>query len=107
MFAPIKGRQHNAAMLAESGILGILGQMSDENGQPFYLYGDAGYPLRPQILSPFRGSNITDQEKNFNKEMSKVCECVEWGFGEIVTQFAFLDFKKNLSCICNLLGNTT
>ena len=104
MFGPIEGRRHDAAMLAESGILGILEQMSDENGQPFYLYGDAGYPLRPQILSPFRGSNITDQEKNFNKEMSKVRECVEWGFGEIVTQFAFLDFKKNLKLYLQPVG---
>ena len=27
--------------------------------------------------------------------MSKVRECVEWGFGKVTTIFAFLDFKKN------------
>jgi nuclease HARBI1 len=28
--------------------------------------------------------------------MSKVRECLEWGFGKIVNLWAFLDFKKNL-----------
>ena len=28
--------------------------------------------------------------------MSSLGECVEWGFGKILTLWAFLDFKKNL-----------
>ncbi|KAG5189475.1 hypothetical protein JKP88DRAFT_192806 [Tribonema minus] len=28
--------------------------------------------------------------------MSKARICVEWGFGKVVQQFAFVDFKKNL-----------
>ena len=31
-----------------------------------------------------------------NRRMSKVRECVEWGFGKIVNLWAFLDLKKNL-----------
>ena len=36
-----------------------------------------------------------DQEKAFNKAMSKVRVSVEWIFGEIAEYFAFIDFKKN------------
>ena len=96
MYGPIEGRRHDAAMLAESGILQQLEEFVDERGQPFYVYGDPAYPLRPQLMGPFKGAHLTPQEEEFNKKMSKIRECVEWGFGDIVCQFAFVDFKKNL-----------
>ena len=32
-----------------------------------------------------------------NKEMSKVCVCVEWSLGIITQYFAYLDFKSFFS----------
>ena len=94
MYGPIEGRRHDSGILTESGILTQLENFTDETGEPYHLFGDAGYPLRPQLLCPFKGVNLTPQEIQFNKDMSKVRECIEWGFGEIVNQFALLDFKK-------------
>jgi nuclease HARBI1 len=37
--------------------------------------------------------------------MSAVCECVEWGFGKISGNFAFLDFKKNLKLLLQPVGH--
>ena len=64
----------------------------------------AAYPLRPQLLSPFKGANLTLAEKNFNKSMSSVRECVEWGFGELIGQFRFLDYEKNLTLFLQPVG---
>lgn len=36
--------------------------------------------------------------------MSKVREAVEWGFGETLRQFAFLDFSKNLKILLQPVG---
>lgn len=36
--------------------------------------------------------------------MSKVREAVEWGFGDAVRQFAFLDFSKNLKVLLQPVG---
>ncbi len=104
MFGPVEGRRHDAAMLAESGILPAMEALVDDDGEPFYVYGDPAYPLRPQLISPFRGANLTDQEAEFNQNMSKVRQCVEWGFGDIIRQFAFLDFKKNLKLFLQPVG---
>lgn len=36
--------------------------------------------------------------------MSRVREAVEWGFGEVVRQFAFLDFHKNQKVLLQPVG---
>ena len=47
---------------------------------------------------------MTDDQKLFNSSMSKVREVVEWVFGDIVTYFAFLDYKKNLKIGLSPIG---
>ena len=95
MFGPVEGRRHDAAMLAESGLLEQIEHFVAPNGVPFCLYGDPAYPLRQCLIGPFKGAHLTPQEINFNKDMSSVREAVEWDFGKIINLFGFLDFKKN------------
>ena len=94
MYGPIEGSRHDAFMLGESGVLPQLEQIQD-HGEVLCVYGDPAYPLRPELMGPFKGVNLNEQQKNFNKAMSEVRVCVEWGFGKIVSLFAFVDFKKN------------
>lgn len=91
MFGPIEGSRHDAYMLAESSLLESLTQDPYQN---YCIYGDPAYPLTPQLLAPYRG-DVNAEEAAFNKEMSRIRQSVEWGFGKIKTLFAFLDFKKN------------
>ncbi len=96
IFGPVEGRRHDAFMLRQSGLLAQLETLPlAATGIRYALYGDAAYPFRAQLLCPFRGARLTDEQKEFNRRMSSVRECVEWGFGKIVVQWAFLDFKKN------------
>ena len=97
LFGPIEGRRHDAAMLAESGLLAQLQQHSRApNGRVLCIYGDPAYPLRQELQSPFRRPGLTPQQEEFNRSMSKVRISVEWEFKEIITYFKFIDFKKNL-----------
>ena len=97
LFGPMEGRRHDAAMLAESGLLTKLDRLPMmDNDTPFSIYGDLAYPVRPSLLGPFKGHNLSPEEKVFNKRMSSVRECVEWGFGKITNLFGFLDFRRNL-----------
>ena len=100
LFGPFEGSRHDAAMLAESN---ILDRMENTLGG-FYVYGDPAYPIRRSIIAPFRGANLSPDQDNFNYEMSKVRQCVEWGFGDIVRNFAFLDFRKNLKLYLQPVG---
>ena len=96
MYGPIEGRRHDAFMLAASGVCQKLEQLQDNRGEDYVVYGDPAYGITRCILAPFRGANLTDDEKEFNKNMSKVRVSVEWGIGKICNYFAYLDFKKNL-----------
>ena len=92
MFGPIEGQRHDAFMLGMSDLLPKLQGFVQPNGQPYVMYGDPAYPITCNILAPFRGVNLTIQEQEFNRKMSKVRVNVEWGFEKICQNFAYLDF---------------
>ena len=68
----------------------------------FYLYGDCAYPLEHDLIAPFKGANLSQDEKAFNKAMSGLRVSVQHTFGKIVRYFAFLDCKKIKSICFNL-----
>ena len=92
-----EGKRHDSGMLRMSGFLHNPQQHSfDTSGQPLCIHGDLAYPLRIHLQGPYKGGQLTVDQEEFNSSMSKVREAVEWVFSDIVTYFAFLDFKKNL-----------
>jgi hypothetical protein len=46
-------------------------------------------------VRPFQGARLSLSEAEFNRLMSGARVCVEWGFGNIVRLWAFVDFKQN------------
>lgn len=96
MFGPIEGKRHDAFMLGVSGLAEKLRRFQRPNGKPYIICDDPAYGLTRNILAPFRGVGLTDDQQEFNSRMSKLRVSVEWGFGKICQLFAFLDFKKNL-----------
>jgi len=66
-------------------------------GDPLCLYGDLGYPHRPQLTCPFCQTNypvLTRDMRDFNTAMSKLRVSVEWLFGDVGNYFKFTDYKK-------------
>ena len=55
-------------------------------------------------MAPFRGARITPVENEWNQAISKVRTSVEWVFGDIITYFKFLDFKKGLKLQLSPVG---
>nr|CAH7716800.1 unnamed protein product [Callosobruchus chinensis] len=91
---PFEGRRHDAGILRESG---LYGQLEDTTVFPeghFVIYGDQAYGIRELILCPFPGLNLNPEHEMFNNSMSTVREAMEWIFGKVVAEFAFVDFKK-------------
>lgn len=70
----------------------------------YVIYGDPAYPLQPLIMKPYGGFSLTAVQEAFNKGMSSVRQAVEWGFGKVVNEFAFLDFKKNQKLLRQQVG---
>lgn len=93
---PFPGRMHDAGILRRSNFYSELKEcVTFPDGEKFVLYGDSAYPIRELLLKPFTGNNLTPQQIHFNSAMSTVRQAVEWGFGKVIREFAFLDFKKN------------
>jgi hypothetical protein len=98
--APYPGRRHDAYILRDTFILQQLRLYCPQ----FCLYGDEGYPLKTQLIRPFLNTRLTEQQQLFNIKMSRLRQCVEWSFGKIVQQFAFVDFKKNQKLFLQPVG---
>ena len=81
-----------------------LRRFQNPNGEPYTINGDSAHGLTRNILAPYRGVRLTDDQQEFNSQMSKVRTCVEWGFWKICQLFAFLDFKKNLKLLLQPIG---
>ena len=93
---PIEGRRHDSAMYFFSGLDDQVRNIHDSNGKQLALYADSAYSFRRYLITPFKGSNLSKLEKKFNKNMAKVRGAVEWGFGKISNNFAFLEFHRNM-----------
>ena len=92
-------------MLRLSGLLQDLQHYSfDRAGQPLCIYGDPAYLLRIHLQGPYKQGRLNADEQLFNSSMSSVREGVEWVFGDIITYFSFLDFKKNLKIGLSPIG---
>ena len=106
LFGPVEGRRHDSRMLAMSGLLGQLEEHSfSPDGQALCIYGDPAYPHRVHLQRPFaRRAALSPDEMAFNQSMSQVRIAVEWVFGDIITYFKFLDFKKNLKIGLSSVG---
>jgi hypothetical protein len=97
LFGPIEGRHHDKWILDESEILRTLenaGFKDEQTGNTFYLYGDAAYPLHPNLLSPIRSLKRTPVEAEFNRSYSSVRVSVEHSFSLITQIWTALDFKR-------------
>lgn len=96
---PYEGTRHDSAILTESGLLDMLELRFQGNNGRFCVYGDAGYPVSAHIVCPFKGARLTADETEFNKAMCDYRIAVEWAFGKVTQQFAFVDFKKNMKLL--------
>lgn len=106
LFFLTEGRRHDASMLRMSGLLDGMSTYSySTRGDPLCVYGDPAYPLRVQLMAPYKSANKTPQQVAFNESMSAVRTAVEWVFGDITNYFTFLDFKRNLKIGLSPIGN--
>ena len=83
-----------SSQVEELGLNQLLARHCGFPDKKFVLYGDRGFALSSQIITPFRrGRNFTPAESAWNEDMSRFRICVEWGIGRIKTLFQLLEKK--------------
>lgn len=100
LFGPMEGRRNDNALLAASELLEKCAQFALRPGanqntpiaqRYFQIFGDPAYGLSPLILSPYASANRTQEQRRWNKAMSRVRMSVEHGFGELTREWPFLN----------------
>ena len=101
LFGPMEGRRNDAYLLSESGILRKFAAFAFQEDMPlnapveqctFQVFGDPAYGLGPHIISPFSGARErTEEELEWNAQMSAVRIEVEHGFGIVSNLWPFLN----------------
>lgn len=58
---------------------------------PYAFVGDAAFPLRPEIMTPFsRRGPLTEEESHFNKELSRARISIENAFGVLTARWRIM-----------------
>lgn len=98
LHGPVEGRPHSTAVLVESDLLQQLQQHMQIPGgkvsMHFMVTLRIHSPLYPYIQKGYQGGALTLQQRLFDRQMSSARQTVEWGFGEIATLWAQVDFQK-------------
>ena len=95
-FGPVEGRRHDSAMYYQSGLDELISDIVDDDNNQLAIYGDSAYAFRRYLVTPFKGANLSQLQHDFNANMSAMRASVEWGFAKMFSEFAFLDYHKNL-----------
>lgn len=72
----------------------LKNRLYDSLGNVLCLYGDPANQLRAHLRSPYKGNNLTNDQKCYNQSVSSVIVSVEWVFGDIINFSKSTDFKK-------------
>ncbi|KAJ8911891.1 hypothetical protein NQ315_012305 [Exocentrus adspersus] len=99
LFVGYPGSVHDSRVFRVSP----LSETLEEKCQNMYILGDSGYPLLPNLLTPFRDrGQLTRRQINYNRKLSKNRYIVEHCFGLLKQKFRQL-YHVKLRKIVNIV----
>ena len=88
--------RHDGYMLRISGVIEAMQAVSHRLQKDYCLNADSAYPISAWVI-PLHKGNLNAAETAFNASMSSLARIQsEWGFGKLVAQWPYLDYKKNM-----------
>ena len=85
-------------MLHDLGLIEKLevNMPANGNGMVYAMYGDLAYSQSIYLIGEFQKPPTGSDEALFNRQMSSVQITVEWGFGDVVEKWKYLDFRSRM-----------
>ena len=106
-FGPVNGARHDSYVLRQSEVLEMMDEVETMTGTTYRLFGDSAYPQHKHLWAMYKevpGHPLAQWQLAFNADMSPECVTVEWGFGKIVTQCPFVDFRAKMKVLLSPIG---
>lgn len=111
LYGPIEGRHNDMFALTESGLIDectlhakLASTTENEESHPLQLFGDPAYGLDTQIISPFPKRGRTNDQQEWNTQMSKARIEVEHGFSLVTRNWQFLQAEWKLRVFQSPVG---
>ena len=87
------GRSHDSRAFVNSPIYNALENNNNQLlPQNFFIVGDSAYPLKKYLITPFKHQAATQQQRRFNKALSKARIQVECAFGQLTCRWRRLRY---------------
>ncbi|XP_055904788.1 putative nuclease HARBI1 [Eupeodes corollae] len=84
------GASHDSLVWNSSELRGTLQRKYDGGERSKWLLGDAGYPLEPFLITPFRSPEVGSRQSLFNTKHSKTRNIIERSIGVLKNRFRCL-----------------
>ena len=94
---PVVGLRSDSYLLDRSDFEKRMARAQARTGRMFRMYGDAAYARTPQVMRAIKGTTLTPQQAQLNAAMNSLRVSIEWGFGAIAQQFAYVTYSKGLT----------
>ena len=85
----LEGKRNDQALLNSDPVRAYF-----EQSVPHRLFGDKGYNVKPFLVVPFKGAQLTADMRAFNELCSTMRVCIEWQLGKVVTLWQALDWVR-------------
>lgn len=102
LHGPEVGRRHDAFLMRQSTLNARLAQAQVGHAVQYKVFGDAAYAIMSHVKRGWTGM-LNNQQRLDNMHMAQACIAVEWGFGKVVNDYAFVD-HKNLKLFLQPIG---
>ncbi|KAF8313625.1 hypothetical protein DL93DRAFT_2228396 [Clavulina sp. PMI_390] len=93
-----EGRRGDGAIVSDTELLPLLREHArDPKDQQLFIYGDPAYGESDAVVSGLkRLEELTPEEQDLNKEMSRYRQAAEWSFGKVRSLWSMIDYNRKL-----------
>jgi len=99
------GRWNDNKQRRVCGIVNDLAMLQVNEPRQYICLTDKGYGAVNGFWPMYHGNVLNNHQSDVNRRATTIRTCVEWGFGDIIQTWAFIDFYRPQKSLLSPIGN--